>query len=867
MASGATIVARAKFAVPRLPNATIRREALADRLDAATACPVSLVVAAPGSGKTALLAQWAERLDDPVGWMSCDVTDADANCFWNNVATTVGMAWPDVGTTAAELADDNRSTELAIGVANELGALAQPGVIVLDDFHLACPEPAVMKAFISALPPQVRLVLGSRSDPSFPLGKLRLQGRLLELRQAELRFTGSEARDLLAGMGVEVSEDELEQIISITEGWTAAVHLAGLWLRAHRDPAGLLRGLVDTDRSLVDFLINEVIDLQPPEMVEFLTVTSELEAFDAALCDAVRDRHDSDDMLRRADAASLFLVELDRTAGWYRYHHLFAQFLRGRLRAAGGRAPAIHRAAAAAYSQRGDLMSAVHHSMKAGDTDRALAELESYVTGAWSLEDQVTGGATARAWLQEHGASHLERSPQSILGCTIVLNGMGGGDDAEPWLRRIETREPDLDHESRVLLHAAWSFDRLQHGDPAAALDRARRAEALLRDAPVESTWVEGLPNMVIQGQIWIGDLDGAAATVEAERLDPFRPAVMSRVRTPGFDSWVQALRGELVEAERRAASALDAADELELHRGNFGRAEPHLSLAVVAIERNHLDEAEIHLEEVMRIVEGGRRPPVEVLTHLQLALLADARGDERTAADAVERARAALPHATGPVVGQIDQVDVRVALGRGDLATAESIQARLAPSLSVDLLAARVRLARGDARGALDILEAADPHTSTRRHDVEHSLLSARALADAESSRAPEALHRALALAEPAGFHRTFVAEGPGLWKLLESLPADGRTAAYIADLLQTAHRVVPSPGITRHDGLVDPLSDRELTVLRYLSSRLTCTEIASELYLSVNTVRSHVKAIYRKLGVKSRSQAVARGRALSLR
>ena len=866
MGSGATIVARAKFSVPRLPNATIRRESLADRLDAATDCPLTLVVGAPGSGKTAVLVQWAERLDDPVAWMSCDVTDADPNCFWNNVATAVAMAWPDVGTTAAELADGNRSTELAIGVANELDALSQPGVIILDDFHLAGPEPAVMKAFISALPPQVRLVLGSRSDPSFPLGKLRLQGRLLELRQAELRFTGAEARDLLAGMGVEVSEDELEQIISITEGWTAAVHLAALWLRAHHDPAGLLRGLVDTDRSLVDFLMNEVIDLQPPEMVEFLTVTSELEAFDAALCDAVRHRHDSDDMLRRADAASLFLVELDEAAGWYRYHHLFAQFLRGRLRATGGRAPAIHRAAAAAYSQRADLMSAVHHSMKAGDTDQALAQLESYVTGAWSLEDQVTGGATARAWLQEHGASHLERSPQSILACTIVLNGIGHGDDAEPWLRRIEAREPDLDHESRVLLHAAWSFDRLQHGDPVAALDRARQAEALLREAPVESTWVEGLPNMVIQAHLWLGDLDGAAAAVEAERLDPFRPAVMSRVRTPGFDSWVQALRGDLVEAERRAASALDAADELELHRGNFGRAEPHLSLAAVAIERNHLDQAEIHLEEVMRIVEGGRRPPVEVLTHLQLALLADARGDERAAADAVDQARAVLPRATRPVVGQIDQVEMRLALGRGDLATAETIQAGLAPSPTADLLAARVRLAKGDPRGALHILEATDAG-GTRRHDIEHNLLSARALADSESSRAPAAVHRALALAEPAGFHRTLVAEGPRLWRLLESLPADGRTAAYIADLLQSAHRVVPSPGTARHDGLVDPLSDRELTVLRYLSSRLTCTEIAGELYLSVNTVRSHVKAIYRKLGVKSRSQAVGRGRALGMR
>jgi LuxR family transcriptional regulator, maltose regulon positive regulatory protein len=866
MGSGDTVVARAKFGVPRLPNATVHREALTSALDAAT-CPLTLVVGAPGSGKTALLTQWVERLDGPVGWMSCDVADADADRFWKNLATTVGMAWPDVGATAAELADDNRSIDLAIGVANELDALGQPGVIVLDDFHLARPQPATMKAFIGALPPHVRLVLGSRSDPTFPLGRLRLQGRLLELRQAELRFTAAEARHLLAGMGVEVSDDELEKIISVTEGWTAAVHLAGLWLRAHRDPAGLLRGLVDTDRSLVDFLMNEVIDLQPPEMVEFLTVTGELEAFDAALCDAVRGQHDSDDMLRRADAASLFLVELDGAAGWYRYHHLFAQFLRGRLRATDpGRAPAIHRAAAAAYSRRHDLMSAVHHSMKAGDTDGALAHLESYATGAWSLEDHVTGGATARAWLEEHGASHLERSPQSILACTILLNAIGRGDDAEPWLRRIDALEPHLDRDSHVLLHGAWSFDRLQHGDPLAALDRARRAETLQQDAPPTSTWVEALPHIVIQAQLWLDDLDGAEATAEAVRVGPVRPAVVSRVRMPGFRSRMQALRGELVEAERLATTALAAADELELHAGNFGRAEPHLSLAVVAIERDDLDRAESHLEDVMRIVEGGRRPPVEVLTRLQHALLASARGDEHTAAEAVEDARAVLPHATRPVGAHIDQVDLRLALARGDLATAESLHARLPASPAADILAVRLRLAAGDPRGALDILDATVEHSGTRRLAVEHSLLSAVGLAETGSSRAHAALHRALELAEPAGFRRTFVAEGPRLWTLLESLPTRGRIAAYVTDLLDAAHRLVPSPRSARQDGLADPLSDRELTVLRYLSSRLTCTEIARELYLSVNTVRSHVKAIYRKLGVNSRREAVGRGQALGV-
>ena len=260
--------------------------------------------------------------------------------------------------------------------------------------------------------------------------------------------------------------------------------MAGLSLRARHNPAGLLRSLIETDHSLVDFLVNEVIELQPPEVVEFLMVTVELESFDAALCDAVTGRHDSVEMLSRVRAANLFLVELDQAGGWYRYHHLFAQFLRGRLRAvAPERVPLIHRAAARASSQRDALMSAVHHSLRAGDTTAALGHLESHGTGVWSIDDQMSGGATARAWLDEHGASHLADAPQSILFCTIVLNMAGDNDDPQPWLELVEAREAELDAETRLMLERAWSFHHLQRGDPAVGIgpcaalreDRERR--------------------------------------------------------------------------------------------------------------------------------------------------------------------------------------------------------------------------------------------------------------------------------------------------------------------------------------------------------------------------------------------------------
>jgi LuxR family transcriptional regulator, maltose regulon positive regulatory protein len=858
-------VARAKFRVPHVPNASVRREALTARLISAAEAPLSLVVAAPGSGKTALLAQWVGELDGPVAWMSCDSGDADARSFWRNFATAVAMAWDDIAVAAAELTDMDRNDQLAIGLANGLGSLAQPGVIVIDDFHWAGPEPAVMTALIGALPPGVRLVLGGRSDPPFPLGRLRVQGKLLELRQADLGFTSDEARQLMEDLGVDVGDDELEQLISVTEGWPAGVHIAGLSLRVRHNPGGLLRALMETDRSLVDFLMNEVIELQPPEVVEFLTVTAELESFDAALCDAVTGRDDSVEMLGRVRAANLFLVELDQSGGWYRYHHLFVEFLRGRLRAVEPRRlPVIHRAAAEAHSRRGALMSAVHHSLRAGDTATALGHLESYGTDAWSIEDQMTGGATARAWLDQHGASHFEDSPQSILVCTVVLNLAGDNDDPRAWLEMIEARGAHLDSETAFLLELAWSFHHLQRGDPEAALDRARRSEKVLREGDVDSAWAQAVPDTLVQAQLWLGDIDGASASLEAARGGPILPPVVARVRLPGFAAQVEAVRGNLTDADQLATTALTAADQLDLDDGNFGRTEPHLTLAIVATERNRFEVAEVHVEHAMRIVEGGRRPPLELLAHLQLAQIAGARGDESASSEAIERARAVLPHAASPVIAHIDQVELRLALDRGDLATAKSLCARLPPSATAELLAARLRLATGDRSGARELLEAMVDRMSTIRLTIEHDLLTALATADSEPRRAHDALHHALALAQPAGFRRMLLAEGPPLWRLLESLPAHGRIAGYVAEILGSADAVALAPTTVIQQGLVEPLSERELTVLRYLASRLTCAEIARELYLSANTVRSHVKAVYRKLGVHARSAAVERARAI---
>ena len=349
-------------------------------------------------------------------------------------------------------------------------------------------------------------------------------------------------------------------------------------------------------------------------------------------------------------------------------------------------------------------------------------------------------------------------------------------------------------------------------------------------------------------------------------RAEP-RPPVITDVRLPGLGAHVAFLRGDLDVAGDRARAAYAAAERAGLPKSNFGLAEPALVLGGLLAERGRVEEAEAYVEDVLRIAEDGRRRPLEVLAHLAFAELLAHRGEHVAAAIRLARARAVQPAARPPVLARIDQTETRVALLAGELAVAESALRRLPPGTASVLLESRLALGRGDATEAVELLVRQGLHPSTRRLRIEHGVLTALAL-DASGDRggAHDHLRGAIVLAEPVGFQQLIVGEGPTMWDLLESVPVVGTVADYVRELLRAAVGTVAVPRPDRQDGLVEPLSDREITVLRYLSSRLTAPDIASALYISGNTVRSHVKAIYRKLGVNSRTDAVARGRELGL-
>jgi LuxR family transcriptional regulator, maltose regulon positive regulatory protein len=623
--------------------------------------------------------------------------------------------------------------------------------------------------------------------------------------------------------------------------------------------AGEVRRPADPQR------IREVIDTQPADIQDFLMVSGELDTFDASMCAAVGGWTNSAELLDRVRRANLFLVELAGSPGTFRYHHLFGQFLRGRLRAvAPHRVREIHAAAATAYQQRADPLRALRHRMLAGDTDAAFDDLRDYVISVQSLDDRALALASARALLQEFGIAQLERAPIKVLDCALALSVGGATDETATWLGRVEARESDLDASTQFQLHGVWSFYYMQRGDFSAALQRARRAQEMWRRSHIDNEWAYLLPNVLVQAHQWLGGLDAAEAELQALRT-PTLPPVSTEVRAPGFGSYLQVLRGEFVRAQTLAIQALTGADQLRLPALNFGRAEPELALAVTAIEHNRLDDAQARLDRVMQIAEGGRRPPIEALTHVQQARLAAARGDYEAANESLREARRVFSDPKPPVLVHLDQVAARLALDRGDLASAGGFLTRLPSSPAADLLGARLHLATGHPVEAQSTLARVSVSDLVRTR-VEHGLLSALALQESDRRAAYNALEAALLAAQRAGFLMTVVGEGPQLWLLLESLPASAAIADYVARLLETARGIVLPRRPVLSQRLTQPLSDRELTVLRHLSSRLDSTEIAAGLYVSVNTVRTHVKAIYRKLGVNSRIDAVSRGRALAL-
>jgi len=865
-----------------------------------------LVCAPAGFGKTTLLAGWLRSGGRPVAWLSLDAGDNDPVRFWRHVVAALDRARPGTGERVAPLLGSPPSSlqGLVTALINELAA--HPGeseiVLVLDDYHLvSAPQVHASLGFLlDHLPPGLQLVLASRSDPPLPLARLRARGQLAELRADDLRFTAEEAAALLresAGPGL--PGDAVAALVARTEGWAAGLQLAALSLRGRSDVAGFVAAFSGSHRFILDYLTGEVLDGQPEQVREFLLETSVLERLSGGLCDAVTGRDDGQVMLEHVEQAGLFLVPLDEVRGWWRYHRLFADLLRARLQQRPGRAAVLHRAAAAWYQEHELADDAVGHALAAGDTTWAARLVEQHFDETLYLRSE---GATAQRWLGGLPAELVQSRPRLLLAQVLLAATLG----------RAEAMEPPLDGVERALAGAAPAVDEpfepsvgrassmlgnipaliaLHRGFLAQLRGDAESTAAFASQAIAELGDGERLLSSTAQGLL-------AAAEWLSGRLAAAEQAFVSSIA--GWQagqpiSWgvyqlgqVQRARGRLDAAAGTYQRTLDIAAE----SGPPPAGPAYVGLAEVAYQRDELDSALQLVTEGIALCRQFLYPAPLGTGLVTLAWIRQAQGDPGGALEIMgEAGRAALGPGVSGLLNPVPAQRARLLLAQGDVAAAARWTAERGlgpgdepgyPREPEYLVLARVLLAQDLPAQALTLLErmlAAAAAQDRTGSIIEISALRALALAACgDQDGAVDALAHALALGYPQGYVRVFADESAPMHTLLARLaaaerdqraPARGINADYLAAVLRACGQADAMPPRRRDGtltGMAEPLTGRELEVLRLIATGWSNQRIASELFVSLDTVKKHVTHVLGKLGSANRTEAAARARQLGL-
>jgi LuxR family maltose regulon positive regulatory protein len=916
-----------KLFLPRLRQSLVVRPRLSQLLDAARTHPLTLVSAPAGFGKTTLVAAWVQQQPLPAAWLSLDAADNDPNRFLRYFVAALHGCDARIGQTLHQALESGQAPPLeqaVIALINDLAELPHDLLLVLDDFHLI-DEPrieAALGALVAYQPPQLHLLIVTREDPPLPLARLRGQGLLAELRAQELRFTPDEAAVFLnETMGLALSGQQVADLDARIEGWVAGLQLAGLSLQKSDDPAGLVAGLSSNHHFILTYLTDEVLRRQPPDIQDFLLQTSVLKSMSGPLCDAVLGRSDSATALAALYAANTFVVPLDEDHTWFRYHHLFSELLRVQLQRTQLAVVApLHRRAAAWFAAEGDAAGAIDHTLAAGDFAEAVLLLERHARRL-----VVQGyGQTVAVWLQRLPEAWRVAGPQTNMAFawSLLLSGQIG--EIEGYLRNAEAAlteahlkagaeprprlgEPHADLRQGLqaeILGLRAGLVSLR-GDPVRACAMAREAVAL---APPDDVYIQGATRFCLATAY-----NYAGRTVEAIAIyQEALPLCLAAGNTVAAMLSVANLallsyeRGALQEAAALCRKVLaEAQAQGAMHSPALSAV--HGALAHVLYEWNDLAMA---YHEVQQALDLGRRSghvAAVAYSGVVLARIQGARGDLQGAAQSVEQAQQ-LRSRTMPswVAPYIIAQQVALALAHGNeqaakqvLAESDISTARFPDHTREVIHLAHLRLllwqvqrpgaqqAEGFKHLAATALLLAERVYSAAEGGgrigrmVEAQAQRALVLAAQDRGEmAQQALDAALRLAAPSGYVRLFLEVGPGLAALLAGYAAPADLDAYVLRLRRefsavsaAAEEITAPVSAHPHLGappgstpLVEPLSAREIEVLKLMAQGLTYQEVAARLIVSLNTVRFHVKSIYGKLGVDNRTAALERARSLQV-
>ncbi len=851
-----------KFRRPPLPSTLVTRSVLHDRLTEGAGQRLTVVVGSAGAGKSVLLSSWAATLPvHSTSWLSCDEADANPVRFWAGFIEAPRGAEPGFGADAAELLamDGAVSPDVTASISNDAAKLPAGSVIVVDDFHYAAPAVAgTMTDLVERWPADApQLVLASRLDPALRLHRLRMAGELCELRDGDLHFSLAESRDFLANFGVEIAADDAALLHQRSEGWAAALQMAALSLRGATDPARAARALEIRSHAIAEYFTTEVLDQQPPEVARFMLDTSILGELTADACAAVTGRQDAAALLRSIDAASLFLVALDEDWTSFRYHHLVSQLLRAELRARDRtREQALQLRAAEWFESAGDTRRAARHFLAAGQADRALALLQDRVVADFLRDPALPEPLN----LSTVHPVLLADAPDRLLGLAIDLLLSGDTARAGEYLDLLGRAQPSTPPDSRLAARFATA-QSLRHG-LIGRIDEAVRealaARAIQERTQVSDDWIASIPIILMRAYTWLEDLPGVEREAATALASPALSEPVKQVQVPGAQALAWLEHGHLAQAADAARTAAQRARRLGFDQHPF--AVDHLrALAGLALEKRDLDTAERLTEQALSISEHAR-PVFEFLVLLDRTAIWAARGQVRDALATVDTARLVLPGGGAVLLARADELEALLRLSLGDLRTPAQLAGGL-PAARRSLLLARIELASGDhqhARERLQALSLAD--LTPRRALVRQILLTAAAVERADPGSA-SLLAGVLDAARREGFLNTVVTTAPQVTSYLAGHPGELQQDLFRQQLIgaalevRAAHPPASRPG----RGLPEPLTAAELRILKLLPTS-TYPQMAAGLYISRNTVKTHLRSVYRKLGVATRSEAIER-------
>jgi LuxR family transcriptional regulator, maltose regulon positive regulatory protein len=892
-----------KLTVPRVRADLLVRSRLVEALDHATTRELVLVCTPAGFGKTTLLADWARTAKLSVAWLSLDPDDNDPVRFWRYVTAALYRACGDLGDQLLPLLTGpgvTSSRGVVTELINEIEARPDELALVLDDYHvMESPQIHDDLAFLlSRIPRHLHVVVASRSDPPLPLARLRARDQLAEVRAADLRFTPAESVAFLRQVwGLDLSAEVIAALESRTEGWAVGLQLAALSLRERPDPDAFLDAFTGSHRYVLDYLSDEVLERQPDRMRAFLLHNSILDRMTGPLCDTVTGNDDGQNMLEQLEHANLFVVPLDEQRRWYRFHHLFAEVLRTRLhRVEAGRVPDLHSRAADWYERQGLIDDAIRHASAAGDPTRAARLVEQHLNetlqrgetallGRWIalLPDHAMRshpGLWLAQGMQDLHAGHLDAVEQ----CLEYADRAFGRERSQQALQLPTDGGMVSELPAAVAILRAELAGVRGDGD-----GMARFANSALAHTAEDERGPRIWARLLVASAAWmsgpLADAESALAEVLAEaRAAPEAFPMMATCFPLGR---VRHARGNLAGAMRTYEDGLRYATGGSLP-SLYHAAEAHTGYGQVFYERNELDRALYHTTtgiELGRQVVDLTTPLLGLVT---LAWIRQAGGDRGAAVAAMNEACELRPSPNVVAMwnpAASERARLLLLQGRIDEASRWTEERGLGPHDPLSyprerdyLVLARVLVAQGFPEPALHVLDRLDRLAEPQgRVQSLIQIRTVRALALQAAGDHPGALSilaEALALARPEGFIRVFADEGAPLASLLRSLLSARPRVPVIAHLRQQVSRILqafePVTATVRPSslaaGLVEPLTRREVEVLRLIAAGQHNREIAQDLFVTVDTVKKHTSHILSKLGVTSRTHAVARARELDL-